>query len=92
LALLTGAIGGLIVVDRLTRRSFLIGSFSITATVVLILTVWSDIPAWALILLFAIFAGVLSLGALICLRWAPETKGVHLGVLDHAPGAKEARA
>jgi putative MFS transporter len=154
LALLIGAIGGLIVVDRLTRRSFLIGSFSITATVMLILTVWFDIPAWALILLFAVFAGVLSaasnlvyvylpelfptdlrasgiglaiaasrtgsavstfllpiivakygartslaacvgvlsLGALICLRWAPETKGVRLGVLDHAPGASEARA
>jgi MFS family permease len=27
--------------------------------------------------------GVLVLGVLICMRWAPETGGVRLGVLDH---------
>jgi putative MFS transporter len=114
----------------------------------LILTLWSHVPAWALILLFAIFAsvlsaasnlvyvylpelfptdlrasgiglavaasrtgsavstfllpiivadygvrtslaacvGVLALGALICLRWAPETRGVRLGVLEQVTG------
>jgi putative MFS transporter len=148
LALLGGAIAGLIVVDRLPRRSFLIGSFSITASTMLTLTLWPHVPAWALILLFAIFAsvlsaasnlvyvylpelfptdlrasgiglavaasrtgsaastfllpiivaycgvrtslaacvGVLALGALICLRWAPETRGVRLGALDRAAG------
>lgn len=148
LALLAGAIGGLIVVDRLARRTFLIGSFGITAAVMLILTLWHHIPAWALILLFAVFAsvlsaasnlvyvylpelfstdlrasgiglaiaasrggsavstfllpiidanygvhtslaacvGVLTLGALICLRWAPETRGIPLGALDQAAG------
>jgi len=146
LALLGGAIAGLIVVDRLSRRSFLIGSFGITAITMLMLTLWTDVPAWALILLFAIFAsvlsaasnlvyvylpelfptdlrasgiglavaasrtgsaastfllpiivayygvrtslaacvGVLALGGLICLRWAPETRGVRLGALDQA--------
>jgi putative MFS transporter len=148
LALLGGAIAGLIVVDRLSRRSFLIGSFSVTAAAMLILTLWSHAQAWALILLFAIFASVLSaasnlvyvylpelfptdlrasgiglavaasrvgsaastfllpiivahygvrtslaacvgvlvLGALVCLRWAPETRGVRLGVLDQTVG------
>ena len=148
LALLAGAIAGLIVVDRLPRRSFLIGSFGITAATMLILTLWSHVPAWALILLFAIFASVLSaasnlvyvylpelfptdlrasgiglavaasrvgsaastfllpiivayygvrtslaacvgvlvLGALVCLRWAPETRGVRLGLLDQTTG------
>jgi len=28
--------------------------------------------------------GVLALGGLICLRWAPETRGVRLGALDQA--------
>jgi putative MFS transporter len=148
LALLGGAIAGLIVVDRLSRRSFLIGSFSVTAAAMLILTLWSHAQAWALILLFAVFASVLSaasnlvyvylpelfptdlrasgiglaiaasrvgsaastfllpiivahygvrtslaacvgvlvLGALVCLRWAPETRGVRLGALDQATG------
>jgi MFS transporter, putative metabolite transport protein len=146
LALLGGAIAGLLVVDRLSRRSFLIGSFSVTSGAMLILTLWSHVPTWALILLFAIFAsvlsaasnlvyvylpelfptdlrasgiglavaasrigsaastfllpiivayygvrtslaacvGVLALGALICLRWAPETRGARLGDLDQA--------
>jgi MFS transporter, putative metabolite transport protein len=144
LSLLTGAIVGLMVVDRLSRRSFLIGSFAITAATMLILAAWTTIPAAAMIVLFAIFAGVLSaasnlvyvylpelfptdlrasgiglaiatsrigsaastfllpvivagygvrtalgacvavlaIGALICRRWAPETKHVRLGAFD----------
>ncbi len=60
LALLGGAIAGLIVVDRISRRSFLIGSFSIAAASLLVLIVWIHAPAAATILLFAVFAGVLS--------------------------------
>ena len=144
LSLLTGAIVGLMVVDRLSRRSFLIGSFTITAATMLMLAAWTAIPAAAMILLFAVFAGVLSaasnlvyvylpelfptdlrasgiglaiatsrigsaastfllpvvvagygvrtalsacvavlaIGALICHRWAPETKHVRLGAFD----------
>jgi len=146
LALLMGAIGGLMAVDRLTRRAFLIGSFSIAAATMLVLTVWNDIPAMAMSVLFALFAGVLSaasnlvyvylpelfptdlrasgiglaiaasrigsavstfllpivvaaygartalgtcvtvlaIGAVICQRWAPETKNVRLGVRPDA--------
>jgi MFS transporter, putative metabolite transport protein len=144
LSLLGGAIVGLIVVDRISRRDFLIGSFSIAAASLFILTAWSGVPAIALIVLFAVFAGVISgasnlcyvylpelfptdlrasgigvaiaasrtgsavstfllpvivaaygvrtalgacvavltTGALICYRWAPETRHVRLGVLD----------
>jgi putative MFS transporter len=150
-SLLGGAIVGLIVVDRISRRDFLIGSFSIAAASLFILTAWSDVPAIPLIVLFAIFAGVISgasnlcyvylpelfptdlrasgiglaiaasrtgsavstfllpvivaaygvrtalgacvavlaAGALICYRWAPETRHVRLGVLDQM--AAEAR-
>jgi MFS transporter, putative metabolite transport protein len=144
ISLLGGAIVGLIVVDRISRRSFLIGSFGIGAASLFVLTVWSGAPAPALIVLFAIFAGVISgasnlcyvylpelfptdlrasgiglaiaasrtgsavstfllpvivaaygvrtalgacvavlaIGAVICHRWAPETRHVRLGVLD----------
>jgi putative MFS transporter len=143
-SLLGGAVIGLMVVDRLSRRSFLIGSFSITAVAMLILSVWTAIPAVAMSILFAVFAGVLSaasnlvyvylpelfptdlrasgiglaiatsrigsaastfllpvivagygvrtalgacvavlaIGAVICQRWAPETKHVRLGAFD----------
>ena len=143
-SLLGGAVVGLMAVDRLSRRSFLIGSFAITAVAMLILSAWTDIPAIAMSILFAVFAGVLSaasnlvyvylpelfptdlrasgiglaiatsrigsaastfllpvvvagygvrtalgacvavlaIGALICQRWAPETKHVRLGVFD----------
>jgi MFS transporter, putative metabolite transport protein len=144
LSLLGGAIGGLLVVDRLSRRSFLIGSFTITAVTMLILCAWTSIPAMPMSVLFAVFAGVLSaasnlvyvylpelfptdlrasgiglaiatsrigsaastfllpivvagygvrtalgacfavlaIGAVICQRWAPETKHVRLGAFD----------
>ena len=72
LALLGGAIAGLIVVDRLSRRSFLIGSFSVTAAAMLILTLWSHAQAWALILLFAIFASVLSAASNLVYVYLPE--------------------
>ena len=143
-SLLGGAVVGLMVVDRLSRRSFLIGSFAITAVAMLILSVWTAIPAVAMSILFAVFAGVLSaasnlvyvylpelfptdlrasgiglaiatsrigsaastfllpvivagygvrtalgacvavlaIGAVICQRWAPETKHVRLGAFD----------
>lgn len=146
-SLLGGAIAGLIVVDRVARRSFLVGSFGVAAAAMFILCVWNNIPAVAMIILFAVFAGVLSaasnlvyvylpelfptdlrasgiglaiaasrtgsavstfllpiivatfgvraalgacvavlaIGAVICRRWAPETRNVALGMLDAPP-------
>src|SRR5260221_2003528 len=52
LSLLGGAILGLLVVDRISRRRFLLGSFGIAATAMLVLCVWDDIPAvWMRLLL-----------------------------------------
>jgi len=146
LSLLGGAILGLLVVDRISRRSFLLGSFGIAAMTMFVLCVWNDIPAVAMSILFAVFAGVLSaasnlvyvylpelfptdlrasgigiaiaasrigsavstfllpvvvagygvrsalgacvavlaIGAVICQRWAPETKHVRLDAFDQA--------
>jgi putative MFS transporter len=71
-SLLGGAAGGLIVVDRLPRRSFLIGSFGIAAAAMLILSVWSDIPALEMTVLFAVFAGVLSAASNLVYVYLPE--------------------
>jgi putative MFS transporter len=72
LSLLGGAVAGLIVVDRLPRRSFLVGSFSIAAAAMLILSVWSNIPAVAMTILFAVFAGVLSAASNLVYVYLPE--------------------
>jgi len=40
LGLFAGAIVGLAIVDRISRRSFLIGSFAAASVTMLILTVW----------------------------------------------------
>ena len=72
MALLGGAVAGLLVVDRMSRRSFLIGSFGVTAATMLGLTVWRDIPAAGLIALFAIFASVLSAASNLVYVYLPE--------------------
>jgi MFS transporter, putative metabolite transport protein len=72
LSLLGGAIVGLMVVDRLSRRSFLIGSFAVAAVTMLILSAWTAIPAAAMSILFAIFAGVLSAASNLVYVYLPE--------------------
>jgi putative MFS transporter len=72
LSLLGGALLGLTVVDHISRRSFLIGSFGIAAAAMLILSSWSHLPAIAIIILFAIFAGVLSAASNLCYVYLPE--------------------
>ncbi len=71
-ALLGGAIIGLMVVDRLSRRTFLIGSFSIAAAPMLILAVWTHVPTVMLTLLFAVFASVLSAASNLVYVYLPE--------------------
>ncbi len=72
LSLLGGAILGLLVVDRISRRRFLLGSFGIAATAMLVLCVWNDIPAVAMSILFAVFAGVLSAASNLVYVYLPE--------------------
>jgi len=71
-ALLGGAVLGLIVVDRISRRSFLVGSFWLAAVTTLALALWTHIPGLAMILLFAAFAGVLSAVSNLVYVYIPE--------------------
>jgi putative MFS transporter len=72
LTLLGGGIFGVIVVDSLPRRRFLIGSFMLAALALLALIVWEPIPALAVIVLFALFAGVLSAASILVYVYLPE--------------------
>jgi MFS transporter, putative metabolite transport protein len=72
LALLLGAVAGLIVVDRLSRRAFLIGSFGITAVSLGVLSLCPQLPSWAMTTLFAVFAGVLSAASNLVYVYLPE--------------------
>ena len=72
LSLLGGAILGLTVVDRISSRSFLIGSFGVAAAAMLVLSAWSDMPVLAMSILFALFAGVLSAASNLCYVYLPE--------------------
>jgi MFS transporter, putative metabolite transport protein len=71
-ALLAGSIAGLAIVDRIRRRVFLIGSFCAAATAMFVLSVWQDVPLVPMILLFALFAGVLSAASNLCYVYLPE--------------------
>jgi putative MFS transporter len=72
LSLLGGAVLGLAIVDRVSRRTFLIGSFWVVGGATLALTLWSPMPVWAMMLLFAIFAGVLSAASNLVYVYLPE--------------------
>jgi MFS transporter, putative metabolite transport protein len=70
--LLGGAVIGLLLVDRISRRAFLVGSFGLGALTTLCLTVWPGIPGLAMILLFAVFACVLSAASNLVYVYVPE--------------------
>jgi putative MFS transporter len=72
LALLGGAIAGVLAGDRLPRRLFLIGSFYTASAAMLILVVWTSVPTLAMCLLFAAFAGVLSAASNLLYIYLPE--------------------
>jgi MFS transporter, putative metabolite transport protein len=71
-ALLLGAIAGLLVVDRIARRHFLIGSFVLTAASLFALSVFPNLPSLAMTLLFALFACVLSAASNLVYVYLPE--------------------
>jgi MFS transporter, putative metabolite transport protein len=71
-SLLVGAVLGIVVVDKISRRSFLIGSFILSASAMLILCVWTSIPSIAIVLLFAVFAGVISAASNLVHVYLPE--------------------
>jgi len=71
-SLLFGAVLGLSVVDRMPRRTFLVGSFAITAAAMLALIVLDDPGRITIIALFAVFACVLSGASNLCYVYLPE--------------------
>ena len=72
LALLAGAIAGLLVVDRISRRAFLVGSFALAAASLLAFVVRDDLPPVLIIVLFAILAGTLSAASDLVYVYLPE--------------------
>jgi putative MFS transporter len=70
--LLVGAALGLSIVDHITRRSFLIGSFVITASAMLILSLWAEPPSTVTILVFGVFAAALSAASNLVYAYLPE--------------------
>jgi putative MFS transporter len=71
-ALFAGAIAGLLIVDRISRRSFLVGSFASAGATMLILCACPNLGPAMVILLFAIFAGVLSAASNLVYVYLPE--------------------
>jgi MFS transporter, putative metabolite transport protein len=72
LALLLGAIAGLLVVDRISRRHFLVGSFVAAAVSMLLLSAWTTMGPIVMTVLFAVFAGVLSAASNLVYVYLPE--------------------
>ena len=72
LALFGGAIAGLMVVDRISRRAFLVGSFLTATLTMLILSAWPHVPLQPMVLLFAVFACVLSAASSLVFVYIPE--------------------
>jgi len=72
LSLLAGAVLGLLVVDRMPRRTFLVGSFGVTAAAMLWLVVATNPTPTTTVVLFVIFAGVLSAASNLVYVYLPE--------------------
>jgi MFS transporter, putative metabolite transport protein len=72
LLLLIGAVAGVITVDRLSRRSFLVGSFAVTAIILFALCAYDGWSDGAIIFLFATFAAVLSAATALVYVYLPE--------------------
>ncbi len=72
LSLLFGAALGLLVVDKMPRRTFLVGSFAVTAGAMLWLVLARNPGPITVVLLFAVFAGVLSAASNLVYVYLPE--------------------
>jgi putative MFS transporter len=59
-------------VDRVPRRLFLVGSFALAACAMLILFTWRNIPAVPMTIAFSVFAGVLSAASNLVYVYLPE--------------------
>ncbi len=67
-----GAIVGVLIVDRLPRRTFLVGSFAAAAVTLLALSLLPQLTIWAMILLFSSFACIISAASNLVYVYLPE--------------------
>ena len=72
LALLAGSVLGLLVMDRLPRRTLLTASFAITSVAMLALSLSAQAAPGVVIALFAVFACVLSAASNMSFVYVPE--------------------
>ncbi|MBS0393293.1 MAG: MFS transporter [Proteobacteria bacterium] len=77
-ALLAGAAAGMAVVDRLPRRVFLVGSFALAAASLAPLALSNELPSALVVVLFAVFAGVVSAASNLVYVYLPELFPTHL--------------
>jgi putative MFS transporter len=70
--LLVGAIFGLIIVDKISRRSFLVVSFVVLAVLLAIISTWQAAPSIVIVPLFAAFAFVLAAATNLEFVYPPE--------------------
>lgn len=70
--LLIGAVLGLWIINKISRRKFLIGSFYITAIALLILSAGGSLSSVVVISVFAIFACVLAGAGVLEFAYTPE--------------------
>jgi putative MFS transporter len=71
-SLLLGAAAGLLLIDHVSRRAFLLGTFTAAAATMLVLSVWSEMPSALMVAVFALFAGVLSAASNLVYVYLPE--------------------
>jgi MFS transporter, putative metabolite transport protein len=72
IALLIGAALGLVIVDRISRRALMVGSFVVTALAVLPLAFGAGIWATAITILFGVYAIALSCNLMLDYVYLPE--------------------
>lgn len=70
--LLLGSVLGLLVINKISRRAFLVGSFYITALALFTLVVWVGIPSIMIVVLFALFACALAAAGVLEFAYTPE--------------------
>ena len=72
LAIVLGAIGGLLTIDRMPRRTFLNGTYLLSGGAMLALVVLDQPPTFVSVGLFAVFASVLSASSNLVYVYLPE--------------------
>lgn len=70
--LLAGSVVGLLLINLLTRRAFLIGTFSINAVALFVLASWSGMPGLYVVGVFAVFAFVMAASGVLEFAYTSE--------------------